>query len=259
MGATGGIGQAIAKQLHKSGMNLILVGRNQKTLEALSLQLKTGAGKGDIYQCKCDISDEKNRRDLATFIKSLPHVIDIMINNSGINDFALFEEQTDETISELLQVNALYPLLLIKQLLPYFSKQSVSVQVINVGSIFGSIAYPGFAAYSASKFALRGATEALGREYADTNIHFRYFAPRATQTSLNTDAVIQMNKELKSSMDTAEKVAKEFAVFIKSKKTIQYLGWPERFFVWINQIMPRLVSREIKKMLPVIRKYAETD
>ena len=57
--------------------------------------------------------------------------------------------------------------------------------VVNVGSGYGSIGFPGYCAYSASKFALRGFTEALRRELADTRVSILYFAPRATDTAMN--------------------------------------------------------------------------
>jgi short-subunit dehydrogenase len=58
--------------------------------------------------------------------------------------------------------------------------------VVNVGSTYGSIGYPGYASYCATKFALRGFSEALRRELADTRVGVLYVAPRATRTSMNS-------------------------------------------------------------------------
>ena len=59
-------------------------------------------------------------------------------------------------------------------------------RILNIGSVFGSIGYPGYAVYSATKFAMRGFTEALRRELSDTRIKVHYCAPRATRTGINT-------------------------------------------------------------------------
>jgi len=255
IGATGGIGQAIAKSLHQTGKPVILVGRRLDALNTLAQELRS-SGTASVYEVMCDISDDTSRQSLLSAVTDLSVKVDVMINNAGINHFGLFAQQSDEAVAAQLQVNAIYPLLLIKTFLPYFESLAADIQIINVGSTFGTIAYPGFAAYSASKFALRGATEALMREYADSNIRFRYFSPRATQTSLNSAAVVQMNQELKVAMDSPETVANELLAFLNNGKPVQYLGWPEKLFVKINQLLPRMVSSELKKSLPVIRKYA---
>ena len=126
-----------------------------------------------------------------------------------------------------------------------------------MGSTFGSIGYPGFSAYSSSKFALRGATDALRREYADTCVAFRYFAPRATQTTMNNDAVVGMNEALKVTMDSPETVAKALIRFIATQQAQQHLGFPERFFAWLNRLLPAIVGNAIAKDLPIIKRYAK--
>lgn len=259
-GATGGIGRAIAKELLSRGSSLVLTGRSEKKLEELVAELCAASlpdSEATIHRITCDLSSEANRRELMDFVESRPENFNVLINNAGINEFGMFTQQSETAIAQQLQVNALYPLLLTRQVLGYFEKRSVPGQIINIGSTFGSIGYPGFTAYSASKFALRGASEALAREYADTDIRIRYFSPRATSTDLNSSNVVLMNQELNVAMDTPETVAKELADFINADKRTRFLGWPEKFFVSINQLLPEVVSNSLKKNLPVIRKYAE--
>lgn len=257
VGATGGIGSAIAEKLRGEGASLVLAGRSGTRLNTLKKRLNALPAGGAIQTCICDISQADHRRNLVSFIERLPKSVDVVINNAGINDFALFEHQSDETITGLLQVNALYPLLLTRLFLTYFTQRGISAQIINVGSTFGSIAHPGFAAYCASKFALRGGTQALAREYADTLVRIRYFAPRATLTALNSDRVVSMNTELGVKMDPPERVAGEFFRFLNNHKSVYHLGWPERCFVFMNNILPGVVSGALKKSLPVIRRHAE--
>ena len=112
---------------------------------------------------------------------------------------------------------------------------------VNIGSGFGSIGFAGYSGYSASKFALRGFTEALRRELADSSVRVGYLAPRATVTDMNSEQVVAMNKELGNKMDTPESVAEEFLSLLKSDQTERYIGWPERFFVKLNSLLPGVV------------------
>lgn len=190
-------------------------------------------------------------------VQDCGNVIDTVILNAGINDFALLTDQSDEIIEQMMLVNVAYPLQLIKRLLPMLMIQQSPSQIISIGSTFGSIGYPGFSAYSASKFALRGASEALGREYADTSVKFRYFAPRATKTTMNKNTVVAMNQALKVKMDSPETVAKALVNFISTTKSHQHLGFPERFFAWLNRLFPNVVGNAIVKDLPTIKLYAK--
>ena len=260
IGATGGIGQEIAKQLCLNNNPVILVGRNTQTLADLQHKLSQEYPKLVIESYACDLSLPASQDDLVrtlTQLTSGSNTIDTVILNAGINDFALLTDQSDQLLEQMMLVNVSYPLQLIKRLLPVLIKQGQPSQIITIGSTFGSIGYPGYSAYSASKFALRGATEALSREYADTNVRFRYFAPRATKTTMNSNAVMSMNQELKVGMDSPDIVAAALIKFIKGQQASQHIGFPERFFAWLNRVFPSFVGSAIVKDLPTIKRYAK--
>lgn len=127
---------------------------------------------------------------------------------------------------------------------------------MNLGSTFGSIGYPGFATYCASKFALRGFSEALRRELADTPIKVLYIAPRATRTGMNTQSVVALNDELNVAMDDPKTVAAQIAAALQYEHELLYLGWPEKFFVRLNSLLPGIVDRALRKQLPVVQRFA---
>ncbi len=131
--------------------------------------------------------------------------------------------------------------------------------LVNLGSTFGSIGYPGFTAYCASKFALRGFSEALRRELADSQIKVLYIAPRATRTAMNSADVVAMNNELKVEMDDPQEVARQIVHAIATEREELYLGWPEKLFVRLNGLLPRLVDQALRKQLPVIKRFARAD
>jgi short-subunit dehydrogenase len=144
---------------------------------------------------------------------------------------------------------------LTRALLPHLSAQPRAI-ILNVGSTLGRIALPGFSVYAASKFGLRGFTEALRRELADTRVRVHYVAPRATRTGINTSAVERMNAELGVAMDPPELVARAVCDMLAGGRAEAVLGWPEKLFARLNGVLPRVVDGALRKQLPVIRRYA---
>jgi len=250
-GANGGIGSEIAKQLSATGATLVLVGLVEAELQQLNQQL---GGQHHIVQA--DISSLEGRQFLVTYCQYIKNGIDIIINNAGVGQFCLFEDMDEAQISNIININLSSTILLTQSLLPLLLTRP-SAQIINVGSILGSIGFPGSTVYCASKFGIRGFTEALCRELMDTKIAVRYFAPRATNTTINTDKVVEMNKELGTKMDSAEQVAIELVSFLKADKNRQYLGWPEKIFVRINSVLSGIVDKSLLKKLPIIKRYLQ--
>lgn len=251
-GASGGIGSAIARRLAKGGVDLLLVGRDESKLQ----QVAAGIDGTGVDCVLADFGTVEGRGKIALTLADSSRPVEALINCAGINHFGLFESMTDEQISQQFSVNVVAPLQLTKVYLQYASGKGFAAQVINVGSAFGSIGYPGFAAYSGAKFALRGATEALAREYADTGIRVRYFAPRATKTDMNTNAVNEMNEALGVAMDSPEVVAEAFWKFFSGSAPRAFVGFPEKLFVRVNAILPKVVTNAIVKQLADIKRFA---
>ncbi len=249
-GATGGIGRAIALQLAPHCASLILMGRDSAKLEALKNELSQFAVNVQIVSGDlCEDSTSVRLMDAVLAQQG----INLLINNAGISLFKSFENQTDKDITQLMLTNLISPMLLCKQLLPHLKKESS--QIINIGSIFGYLGFPGFSTYCASKFGLRGFSQSLRRELADTSVSVRYFAPRATKTSINSDQVMQMNAELKTDSDTPESVAGEFMKFLSGIAWEKKLGFKESFFVLMNNLFPGVPDKAIQGQLPIINKY----
>jgi short-subunit dehydrogenase len=253
-GASGGLGRAIAEKLSAEGARLILVARNEQKLAALLEDL----GGHPHSTLAADLGTDDGRRRLLEFCKDIgAGGISLLVNNAGINEFGLFEDQSQAAMTNLINVNLLSPMLICQDLLPLL-KQHDSAQIVNIGSTFGSIGYPGFGAYCASKFGLRGFTESLRRELADSGMQVSYIAPRATDTDLNDDNIVAMNDALGTAMDKPSLVADEVMQIISTPTgTDKYLGWPEKLFVRINSLLPSLVDSSLRKQLPIIRRYAK--
>ncbi|PCI17767.1 MAG: short chain dehydrogenase [Piscirickettsiaceae bacterium] len=248
-GASGGIGSAIAEQLSANGAMLVLVGRNAEKLELLNSNL----GSKHIV-VKADITTAEGQRAVVEACQGIQQGISVLINNAGIGQFDLFEEMSQEFIGQIIHTNLTSTILLTHALLPLLHHQQ-KAQVINIGSTFGSIGYPGYSVYSASKFGIKGFTESLRRELMDSNIKVQYFAPRATKTAINNSHVGAMNKELGTKMDDPKEVAEQFVSFLKTDNRNHFVGWPEKLFVRVNGLLPGVVESSIVKQLPKIKEY----
>ncbi|POA63190.1 SDR family oxidoreductase [Pseudomonas sp. GW531-T4] len=249
-GASGGIGLAIAGALCASGAKVLAVARRRDPLEPLLARYP-----GQLCWVAADLTFLADRRKVLTTAQAMGG-INLLINAAGVNHFAMLEQLDDSDINAMLAVNIGAPVCLTKTLLPLL-KQAESAMVVNVGSTYGSIGYPGYAVYCATKFALRGFSEALRRELADTRVGVLYVAPRATHTSMNSPAAQALNDALKSNVDDPQTVASAVIHAIAGDRRDLYLGWPERFFMRLNSLLPNLVDRGLRKQLPLIRRLSQ--
>jgi len=250
-GASGGIGLAIATALCASGAQVLAVARHRAPLEGLLERYPE-----QLCWVGADLTFLADRRKVLAAAEAIGG-INLLINAAGINHFAMLEQLEDSDINGMLALNITAPICLTKLLLPLL-KQAPSAMVVNVGSTYGSIGYPGYATYCASKFALRGFSEALRRELADTRVGVLYVAPRATRTAMNSPAAQALNDALKSNVDDPHTVASAVIQAIANQRRDLYLGWPERFFVRLNSLLPNLVDRGLRKQLPLVRRLSDT-
>jgi short-subunit dehydrogenase len=209
----------------------------------------------EVFAANLTRADDRAR--LAEFARTWRGGINVLINNAGVSHFRLLENQPAEEVDLALAVNLQAPIHLCRLLLPHLQRQP-EAHILNTGSVFGGIGYAAYSVYSATKFAIRGFSEALRRELADTSVTVHYLAPRATRTGINTAAVETMNAELGVAMDTPPVVARAACEMLERGTLEAVVGWPEKFFVRLNALLPRLVDGSLRKQLPVIRRHAGT-
>lgn len=253
-GAAGGIGSALAAALLGRGAAVLLADLDETALRRLA----TGAlaAHGDrVAIAPVNLASPAGLEGLADRARHWQGGINVLVNNAGVNHFGLLAEQDARTVELAVTVNVLAPLQLTRLLLPHLLAQS-GARILNTGSVFGGIGYPGYAVYSATKFAMRGFSEALRRELAGTAVKVHYLAPRATRTGINGPAVEAMNRELKVAMDAPADVAEAACRLLERERAEAVVGWPEKLFVRLNGVLPRLVDRALAGQLPIIRRHA---
>jgi len=249
-GAAGGMGRILAAELKKKGAMLALVDANADALHQVASELE-GA-----HPVAGDLSSAEGCRIACDECRELLGGIDLLINLAGINSFAAYEDEIPDKIELMMRVNLLAPMWMARAILPSMLAQN-SGRIVNVGSIFGSIGFAYFTTYSTTKFGLRGFSEALRRELADTHIKVTYIAPRAVKTPMNSDTVMKMGEATRMNMDAPEDVVKKIIAAINNDRKDIYFGFPEALFVRINVMFPRLVDKALAAQNRIARKFAK--
>ena len=254
-GAAGGIGYRVALLLAEKGARLALVERNAPRVEEICAEINRSSG--FAAPIALDLSAEGAAEQAVDSALQVLGGVDVLINNAGLMDFTLFDRHDPKRIEQVISVNVIAPMLLARAVLPHLLKQDGG-RIVNIGSAFGSIGFPHFATYCASKFAMRGFSEALRRELVDSQVGVTYVSPRATRTPLNDDVTTRMLEETRTNMDEPDYVAAQIVVAIEHDRKEHFIGQPESFFARLNGMFPRLVDNGLLKNTRIARKYAES-
>jgi short-subunit dehydrogenase len=247
-GATGGIGELIAQKLAKKGAVLCLVGRNGEKLAALQATINQAHGhaaSGAAHLITADLSQTNMAKNVIAEAQQKLGQIDILINNAGVLDFIELQNQSDERIDEMIQTNVTALIQLTKNVLPNFQANNAG-HFMFIGSIFGSLGFPHFSTYCASKFAVHGFSQSLRRELVNTNIGVTYIAPRGIKTPMNDANTTAMWAKNGNKMDEPETVANIVVNALENEKQEVFIGQPQTLFAWLNGVAPKIVNLGLK-------------
>ncbi len=251
-GATGGLGQELALLLAQKGAVLTLVGRDKTKLNLLKDLIEKSGGKA--YFQVADLNEVDVSRDIVSLAKHLMGDIDVLINNAGVLDFIKFEQQSDERIAQMIHTNVTAPIQLTRAIIGNFQSKNQG-HIVFVGSIFGSLAFPHFSTYCASKFAVHGFSQALRRELLGSNIGITYVAPRGIKTAMNDANTVAMWNKVGNKMDDPITVAKRIVKGLEREQEEVFIGVSESFFAWLNGIFPKVVSAGMKSPTLIARQF----
>ncbi len=252
-GAGGGIGKALTEELAAKGARLCLLVR-QPDVSVPLMNFDT-ARDAQTFTCTCDVSRADQRERAVNAVERSWGGADVLINLAGVLDFRAFQDEDPAMLQRMIQVNVEAPMQLARAFLPGMLERRHG-RIVNVGSMFGSIGFPYFAAYSATKFALRGYSQALRRELAGSGVGVTYVSPRAVNTPLNPPVVHEMARRGMMRMDEPGPVAKAIVRAIELQRSEAYLGFPESLFARINAVLPGLVDLALSKQTPNLLAYA---
>ncbi|HSN61459.1 MAG TPA: 3-ketoacyl-ACP reductase [Ferruginibacter sp.] len=183
-GGSRGIGKAIALALAKEGVNIIITGRNETSLQTTQKEISE-LGVNVIYAVM-DVSKRKEVDASITGILEKSGPVDILVNNAGIGAFGGFLELAPEQWEEIIQVNLLGVYYITRAILPGMIERQTG-DIINISSTAGQRGAAVTSAYSASKFGLLGLTESLMLEVRKHNIRVSALTPSTVATDMAID------------------------------------------------------------------------
>jgi 3-oxoacyl-[acyl-carrier protein] reductase len=176
-GATGGIGEAIARDFARAGATVVLTGRNEAKLAELATEIS-----GAIV-IPADLSAPGAATDLITKTIEKAGKLDILVNNAGLTRDTLLMRMTDEQFDEVMNVNLRSAFQLCRAAVMPMMKNKFG-RIINISSIVGYIGGPGQANYAASKGALVAMTKSISAEVASRGITANCIAPGFIKTAM---------------------------------------------------------------------------
>ncbi len=225
-GASSGFGEDAARLFAREGCRVVLAARRLDRLQAMADKIQREGG--EALAVPVDIT---NRADIENMVQTTLVVyeqIDILFNNAGIGRVAWFEDHTPERDIELLiQVNLIGLMQVTRSVLPHMLARRQG-HIINMSSMAGQIAAPLITSYNASKFGVRGFTDALRREVAPLGIKVSgiYPGPAATEFGQHTGgSITAAYRSVRSRFNV--RMSSEYV----AERVVDVAKWPRRSLI----------------------------
>jgi 3-oxoacyl-[acyl-carrier protein] reductase len=187
-GATGGIGAAIARSLHKQGATVAISGTRAEVLETLKAELGER-----VHVLACNLGNAEEVEKLVPAAEAAMGSLDILVNNAGITRDGLAMRMKDDDWAQVLDVNLTASFRLSRAAMRGMMKRRYG-RIIGITSVVGVTGNAGQANYAASKAGMIGMTKALAQELASRNVTVNCIAPGFIATPM-TDALNDKQKE----------------------------------------------------------------
>lgn len=184
-GAGSGIGRALALELAKEHCHLALVDLNPAALAETAVQARALGVK--VSEHPLDVANRARVAELPAAVLAEHGQVDLLINNAGVALGGRFDQVSTENFDWLMAINFDAVVSLCRVFLPEL-KQRPAARIVNVSSLFGLISPAGQTAYCASKFAVRGFSNALRFELSDTSVGVTVVHPGGVATAIATSA-----------------------------------------------------------------------
>ncbi len=183
-GGTRGIGKAIADRLLDEKARVAICGTRQKSVDEA---VRVLSAKGDVFGMVADVRRIEDVRQFIAAVQQRFDAVHILVNNAGTGAFASVAETPPETWDAVIGVNLTGVYYCCHEILPIFLRAG-SGDVVNIGSLAGTSAFAGGAAYNASKFGLIGFSEAMMLDHRHNGIRVSLVLPGSVNTEFGRRA-----------------------------------------------------------------------
>jgi len=247
-GASSGFGEDAARLFAKEGCKVVLAARRLDRLQTLVEKIQNEGG--EAMAIPVDVTDRKEIKVMVESAIDLYGQIDILFNNAGFGRLDWLENLDPERdIETQVDVNLLGVIQVTRAVLPHMLERK-SGHIINMSSVAGLIAAPLYSIYSATKFGVRGFTDALRRDVAPFGIHVSgiYPGPAATEFGQHTgtNSAKQGLSKFKGMSMTSEYVARRVVQVAKSPRRKLVIPWWYNFVIGLDTFTPGLVDWILK-------------
>lgn len=263
-GAAGGIGEALAVQLAARGSHLVLLDRDAERLDGVATGIRAAHPALRVTTYVVDLADEAATAAVAQILVAEHPGTTLLVNNAGVALGGRFDQVTVEEFEWVMAINVRAVVRLTHALLPVL-KARPGAHVVNVSSVFGIFAPAGQAAYSTSKFAVRGFSESLRHELADDGIGVTVVHPGGVRTRIaetaRTGSGVSVEEYEEGRRQFArllrmppEQAAAKIVTAIEKRRPRLLIGWTATIPDVLVRLLPgtywRLIARRAGRAAP---------
>jgi short-subunit dehydrogenase len=256
-GAASGIGEQLAYALAGRGSHLVLLDRDAERLAAVANAVRSRFPEVEVDTTVVDHADDDAARRAGADLAAGHPETTLLVNNAGVALGGRFDQVTLEEFDWVLAINFRAVVRLTSAMLPVLKAHPGS-HLVNVSSVFGLVAPPGQAAYAASKFAVRGFTEAVRHELAAdgvgvTAVHpggvrTRFAETARTGSGVSAEEIARGKEEFAKLLRMPpERAAAQIVAAVERRRPRLLIGWSAKVPDLVVRLLPgsywRLVER----------------
>jgi len=258
-GAASGIGRAIAVSLSRRGCHLALADINQAQLAQTAKQAALAGVRTSLHLL--DVADRQAVASFPAVVMAEHGRVDVLINNAGVALGGTFDQVSETDFEWLFEINFWGVVRMTRAFLPHL-QASDDASLVNLSSLYGLISPPGQAAYSASKFAVRGFTQSIRHELEGSHVGVTVVHPGGVATAIARNARIpkglfsaeeearQRSAAEKLLRMPAEMAAEIIVQGIERRKPRVLIGMDAKIASFIERLAPVSYWKIFKRLKP---------
>ena len=252
-GGSRGLGLELARQICARGGKVALIARDSEELARAKTDLDRFAT--EVLTIQCDLLETAQIQSAVQQILQRFGKIDILINNAGTIEIGPIEHMQLKDFDRSMRLHFWAPFILYLLLAPHM--RANGGRIVNISSIGGRIAVPHMAAYSASKFALAGFSDAIRAELARDNILVTTVTPGLMRTGSQIHAKFKgdhaaeykwfdWSRKIPFASISVERAARKIVNACRRGKPVLVMPWSAYFIITANALFPNLTARVMK-------------